>query len=85
MYVGTVFFIDSRFRTVEVCDVFLVYCVERFCDVYIPHVAEFARNVFAGFVHCFGQIHLRTFNKQIPAVITPRSRVMISPSILTSN
>ena len=77
MYVGTVFFIDSRFRTVEVCD---VYCVDRFCDVYIPHVAEFA-HVFAGFVHCFGQIQLRTFNKQIPAVITPRSRVMMSHSI----
>ena len=30
---------------------------------------KFAHSVFEGFVHCFEQIQLRTFNKQIPAVL----------------
>lgn len=48
MYIGH---IASHFRTVEVCDVCMI-------DVYIACVAEFAHNMFAGFVHCFGQVQL---------------------------
>lgn len=62
--VGTVFLLIAASGLLKfVMFLWFNYCVDRSCDIYIPHFAEFAHSVFEGFVHCLGQIQLRTFNK----------------------
>lgn len=70
VHVGTVFLLIAASGLLKlVMFSWFNYCVDRSVIFTYLMLQKFAHSVFEGFVHCFEQIQLRTFNKQIPAVL----------------